>query len=209
MIIIKNSSLPHIFSYIFGEGCQSVFLFPFIFMCKSICIKPNDSLIRKNEIYRLQTRIINHERIHFYQCMELGIVGFYILYILNFIINIFYYLDVNKAYRNICFEREAYLCDEIHNYHVERKMFTFIQLIFNDKLTSLTSSKNTFYMLTKIKPFCSICLTNEKCKYILHTTSSNVQHKFHQICIMNYWISKNKPKILPCPLCKEKITFYD
>ena len=59
------------------------------------------------EPYILNKIEINHEKIHVRQWLETIFIGFYFLYILNFIINAIWYLDFKKAYREIAFEREA------------------------------------------------------------------------------------------------------
>lgn len=51
---------------------------------------------------------INHESIHFYQALELLVVPFYILYVLEYIVKSILYLSIDKGYKNISFEREAY-----------------------------------------------------------------------------------------------------
>lgn len=52
--------------------------------------------------------IINHEKIHLRQQLELLIFPFYILYFFNYFINLFRYQNHDRAYRNIIFEKEAY-----------------------------------------------------------------------------------------------------
>ncbi len=52
--------------------------------------------------------MINHEKIHLRQQLELLVFPFYILYFFNYLINLFKYKNHDRAYRNIIFEREAY-----------------------------------------------------------------------------------------------------
>lgn len=52
--------------------------------------------------------LINHEIIHLKQQAELLVIPFYILYLLNYLCNLFIYRQHNKAYLNIVFEQEAY-----------------------------------------------------------------------------------------------------
>ena len=76
-------------------------------------------------------RTINHETIHFKQQLELLIIPFYILYILFYLINfIKYKFDIQKAYYNIPFEKEAYTHEENFNYLNNRKLFAWINYIF-------------------------------------------------------------------------------
>lgn len=70
---------------------------------------------------------INHEQIHWKQQMELLIIFFYILYILEYFIKIFIF---NKnAYRTISFEREAYDNDNNEKYLETRKKYAWISRI--------------------------------------------------------------------------------
>lgn len=63
-----------------------------------------------NEKYMKNTKVINHELIHWHQQMELYILPFYIKYIGEWLRN----RRINKktAYKNISFEREAYANDD-------------------------------------------------------------------------------------------------
>lgn len=50
-----------------------------------------------------------HELIHQKQMDETGVIGFYIVYFYNYVLNIFRFrFNHDKAYRNIPFEVEAY-----------------------------------------------------------------------------------------------------
>ena len=59
---------------------------------------------------------MNHERIHIRQQLELLILPFYVLYLIEFAIGIFKYKNRLNAYLNISFEREAYKHDFDLNY---------------------------------------------------------------------------------------------
>jgi hypothetical protein len=87
-------------------------LFPFIF------IRDKKDLTNK--------RLINHERIHIRQQAELLILPFYIIYLINYIRLRFIY-NHNDAYRNIIFEREAYVNERNLDYLNTRKWFAFIR----------------------------------------------------------------------------------
>ena len=88
-IIVKNSRIPKILSWFMEVG--GITLFPFIF-------------IRGEG----DDRLINHESIHIAQYSELFVVGFFLLYIWDFIHGLIKYKNYNDAYRSIKFEREAY-----------------------------------------------------------------------------------------------------
>ncbi len=64
--------------------------------------------------------LLNHEYIHIKQILELGILPFYILYLLIFYVNWIIYRDRHLAYLNICFEREAYANDTNLDYLSKR-----------------------------------------------------------------------------------------
>ena len=72
-------------------------------------------------------RIVNHESIHIKQQEELLVIPFYILYVTEWFIKLFFY--GKEAYYNISFEREAYSNDTNLNYLKERKMYSWIKRI--------------------------------------------------------------------------------
>jgi len=69
--------------------------------------------------------IIDHERIHLRQQAELLVLPFYILYLINYLFNLWRYRNHHRAYLNIVFEREAY--DNEHNpaYLGNRKWYSW------------------------------------------------------------------------------------
>lgn len=75
------------------------------------------------------TRTERHEVIHILQQRELLVIPFYVLYFLNWLLNI--PVHWGGAYRNICFEREAYACDDIEIYLFLRKRFAWVDYIIN------------------------------------------------------------------------------
>ncbi len=72
---------------------------------------------KHNEVF------INHERIHFRQQLELLVVPFYFLYIIEFFIRRIQYPNWNEAYRNISFEREAYANEKDLDYLERRSLY--------------------------------------------------------------------------------------
>jgi len=88
-------------------------LFPFI-LVKTQKLKTNKTLI-------------NHENIHLRQQLELLLIPFYILYLLNYLLNLLYYMNHDKAYRNIVFEREAYSNERNHDYLKTRKFWDWVR----------------------------------------------------------------------------------
>jgi len=70
--------------------------------------------------------IIRHEQIHFRQQIELLILPFYVLYLISYLYNLLKYQNHDKAYLNICFEKEAYANDQNPNYLKTRKLYSWI-----------------------------------------------------------------------------------
>lgn len=69
--------------------------------------------------------LLNHERIHLRQQLELGIFLFYAWYLLEFLVRLIQYRRRYLAYRNISFEREAYTNDKDLTYLKTRKIWAF------------------------------------------------------------------------------------
>lgn len=101
----------------FADGMA---LFPFIFVKKAD--------YKKDEV------LINHEAIHLRQQLELLILPFYILYLLNYLFNLLKYKKHFPSYMNIYFEKEAYLNERNLNYLNERKLWDFRHYIFSHRL---------------------------------------------------------------------------
>lgn len=89
----------------------AISLFPFI-LCK-------------NASYATDPIVINHERIHLKQQLELLIFPFYLWYGIEFFLRFAYLNDVKKAYRAISFEREAYTHESDLLYLKTRKCYSF------------------------------------------------------------------------------------
>lgn len=75
--------------------------------------------VRNDLAHKLTSEVINHEEIHTAQIKELAYVPFYLLYGLNFVLNMF----TADPYRSIIFEREAYENDGNLEYLKTRKKF--------------------------------------------------------------------------------------
>ena len=67
--------------------------------------------------------LINHEKIHLIQQAELLVVPFYVLYLINYLINLAWYRHHHTAYLNIVFEREAYANEANLKYVNDRKWY--------------------------------------------------------------------------------------
>tara|TARA_R100000805_G_C3597601_1_gene98583 strand:- start:781 stop:1089 length:309 start_codon:yes stop_codon:yes gene_type:complete len=60
--------------------------------------------------------LLRHERIHIVQQRELWVLGFYVIYLLDWLRHLFSGSSAQLSYRMICFEREAYAHDEDEGY---------------------------------------------------------------------------------------------
>lgn len=73
---------------------------------------------------------LNHEAIHTAQMRELLYVFFYILYLIDWLIGLVVYgFDTKRAYREICFEKEAYENQGDLGYMEKRNLFNFLKYI--------------------------------------------------------------------------------
>ena len=102
--------------YFFYKNYVGLSLWPFI-------------ILRETEL-KEDAILINHERIHLKQQLELFILPFYFVYLLEWTLRYLYYRDSYKAYQNISFEREAYSNEDNLNYLEERRPFNFIKYIW-------------------------------------------------------------------------------
>ena len=82
-------------------------LFPFI-------------LVKKSS-FKHDVVLIRHETIHLKQAAELLVLPFYILYLLNYVLNRFKYKTHHQAYMNIVFEQEAYRHEHDNTYLRNRR----------------------------------------------------------------------------------------
>ena len=74
----------------------------------------------------ITTDLIQHERIHTRQIFEMGMVGFYLWYIIEWLIRL---PMKGRAYSNISFEREAYQNMHDPNYLLKRKPYAWINYL--------------------------------------------------------------------------------
>lgn len=92
---------------------RAITLFPFIFLKRS-----ND---------KTNQRLVNHERIHLRQQLELFIIPFYVLYLVEYLLGRIRGFGHRRAYYAISFEQEAFG----HEYHLDylarRPVFAFVQ----------------------------------------------------------------------------------
>lgn len=73
--------------------------------------------------------LINHERIHLRQQVEMLVVFFYIWYLIEFLLRWIQTRNRYQAYRNISFEREAYHNEKNMEFLSTRSFFNFLKFI--------------------------------------------------------------------------------
>lgn len=81
-------------------------------------------LLRRPED-RYDKTLINHERIHLRQQLELLIIFFYLWYVIEYYFWYFRLKDSFLAYKYISFEREAFAMEDDHDYLITRKLWSF------------------------------------------------------------------------------------
>lgn len=81
----------------------------------------------------LTLRLYTHEYIHTLQMKELLYIGFYLLYIVNWIINLFRFIGksdyIGKCHDNIVFEKEAISNQYKKDFLNYRKKFNWVKYI--------------------------------------------------------------------------------
>lgn len=97
-MIVRNDIIPF-------KGYKAITIWPFIFV--------------RNEV-KFNDIDLNHEKIHLRQQLELLIIFFYLIYLVEWII---------KGYRNISFEKEAYDNEDNLNYLKTRKHYAWLKMM--------------------------------------------------------------------------------
>ncbi len=90
---------------------NGITLYPFIFIKN-----PED---KRNRV------LLNHEKIHLRQQLELLIIFFYFAYITEYYYHLFTLKNAHKAYLAISFEREAYANEHDLDYLKKRRFWGF------------------------------------------------------------------------------------
>lgn len=98
-----------------GKDIMGMALFPFILV--------------KEEYLKTNTRIINHEKIHLKQQIEMLIIPFYIWYGIEFLFRWIKTKNKDLAYRSISFEREAYTNESDLSYLKNRAFWSFLKYL--------------------------------------------------------------------------------
>ena len=97
------------------RGFRGITVFPFIL------------LTHKKD--REDKVIINHEMIHIRQQVELLVLPFFLWYGIEFLVRWLQCKNRHIAYRNICFEREAYANEKDLYYLKQRSFLEFLNYV--------------------------------------------------------------------------------
>jgi hypothetical protein len=101
--------------YLIPKGFRGLTLFPFI--------------IVSGKDLKQDPVMVNHEKIHMRQQLELLVLPFFIWYGIEFLIKYLIYKDRNLAYRNISFERKAYQNEKDLGYLGQRPFWRFVSFL--------------------------------------------------------------------------------
>lgn len=84
-------------------------------------------ILVKHESMRRDAVLINHEKIHLLQQAELLVLPFYVLYLINYLVNLLENKGHYLAYLNIAFEREAYANEADMAYLNKRRYYNWLR----------------------------------------------------------------------------------
>ena len=104
-----------VFKYLVPKGYTAITIYPFIVLKHK---RQKDDMI-----------LINHEKIHLRQQLELLVIGFYLWYFIEFLLRLIKFKNWCRAYLNISFEREAYKNENDLNYLKSRSLWSFFKEI--------------------------------------------------------------------------------
>lgn len=101
--------------YLIPKGYSGLTVFPFVLI--------------KYRFDKENIVLVNHEKIHIRQQLELLVLPFFVWYFVEYAVRLLQYKNANLAYRNISFEREAYANELNLNYLETRKYFSFLKYL--------------------------------------------------------------------------------
>lgn len=101
--------------YLVPKGYNGLTVFPFVFL--------------KSRHLKKHTILINHEKIHLRQQLEMLMIPFYLIYAIEFLVRLLQYKKWDLAYRNISFELEAYTNESNLDYLKHRPFFGFLKYL--------------------------------------------------------------------------------
>ncbi|MBK8600675.1 MAG: hypothetical protein IPN80_09095 [Flavobacterium sp.] len=101
--------------YLIPKGFRGLTVFPFVVVRDR---NAQDYLV-----------LMNHERIHLRQQLELLVLPFFVIYGLDYLVKLLRYRDKDVAYRNVVFEREAYQNENDLDYLKSRSFWRFLKYV--------------------------------------------------------------------------------
>lgn len=101
--------------YLIPKGYSGLTVFPFV--------------IIKHRFDSENKVLVNHERIHIRQQLELLVLPFFVWYFVEYAVRLLQYRNTNLAYKNISFEREAYANEKHVDYLKNRTLFSFLKYV--------------------------------------------------------------------------------
>jgi hypothetical protein len=101
--------------YIVPNGYLGIVFFPIIF-------------VKHRELIN-NVKLINHEKIHLRQQIELLVLPFFVWYFIEFLVRYISCKNWAMAYKNISFEAEAFDKESDLNYLTTRPFWSFIKYI--------------------------------------------------------------------------------
>ena len=99
---------------------------------KLMTVKPY-VFIREEYKGKLVPSDYTHEKIHIIQQTEMTVIGFFLLYILEYAIKLLLTFSHHRAYRSISTEQEAYANQNRQSYLVTREKYAWRKYIFKLK----------------------------------------------------------------------------
>lgn len=107
-----------------------ILVLPFIFVRNYVGLTLWPFIVLRDDRLKKDRALINHERIHLRQQLELFIIPFYVWYLLEWAVRCCMYRNAYRAYQNLSFEREAYRHEGDLNYLNSRNPYSFIKYLW-------------------------------------------------------------------------------
>jgi len=87
-------------------------------------------LIRKGKV--MTDKNIRHEQIHTEQMKEMLYIGFYLWYVIEWLIRLILCMSAKRAYYSISFEQEAYKHQEDVSYLERRRRYEWLMMMIDE-----------------------------------------------------------------------------
>lgn len=84
-------------------------------------------IVLSEKLDRNDVVLLNHEKIHIRQQLEMLVLPFFVIYLTEFLVGYLKYKNWQLAYKNISFEREAYANEKDLCYLKQRSFWSFLK----------------------------------------------------------------------------------